>query len=690
MSTAFLFTANFSAEGQSLEGVAISQISSQGTVIAYGYSEQPLTLTGTITTYNGGYQVYFNDSLIATGVAQGYSVVSNFTLPDIPAGDYLFTLKDTTTSVDTQFPFRIFVWYIVKAIVPVAPAQLVEGNNVVLNVTILSGDPNRLYNLELLVVPPAGITTNFTKIIPLTTSSLGGANTLVTFPDVTFSPSNSSSIYSGTYNVYLNVSLSLATDGFTLGFTDATQYHRQATVKVNAPGYQPSQSASVAVTFNDNVIFSRQVSASSQGVVATTWTIPSNVSIGTYTIAITPLTTPSKLIPDLQTFQIMGYPISIKATNLAGEVVPQITIEAIDQSTSATISGTTAADGVVKINLETGNYDVNAYWNQAKVGSTQVSITGTNSYTISCRLTDLRVKVQDKNGVAIPFVALNLTYQYVSRTGQTVTGTASGQTGLSGIYTFNSTLPGVSYFVAASKYNTVFNTGNNTIGVLPAQASSQATVLCPDETLSLTTFDYNSVVLPNVRITLIEQASGIFYSVTTDSNGNAQLPVTFGQYRIEVFTSANVLLNETVLNVLSDWNIPIRCVLYNIPVSVKVVDYFGNGVGSVNVQLIKGATTLSETTRSDGVAAFPNVIGGNMEITASPAGNQNAYVATNIQVDSAATITLSMAKYVVLGGALVEVSLLATLLIIVLAILIFVCIEVFRRGGLKLSRKNKS
>ena len=690
MSTAFLFTASFSVQGQSLEGVAISQISSQGTVIAYGYSEQPLTLTGTITTYNGGYQVYFNDSLIATGTAQGYSVMSNFTLPDIPAGDYLFTLKDTTTSVDTQFPFRIFVWYTVKTIVPVAPAQLVEGNNVVLNLTILSGDPNRLYNLELLVVPPAGITTNFTKIIPLTTSSLGSANTLVTFPDVTFSPSNSSSIYGGTYNVYLNVSQSLATDGFTLGFTDATQYHRQATVKVNAPGYQPSQSASVAVTFNDNVIFSKQVTASSQGVVATTWPIPSNVSIGTYTIAITPLTTPSKLIPDLQTFQIMGYPITIKATNLAGEVVPKLSIEANDHSTSATISGTTSADGVATINLETGSYTLNAYWNQAKVGETQVTITGTNSYTISCRLTDLRVKVQDKNGVAIPFVTLNLTYQYVTRTGQTVTGTASGQTDLSGICTFSSTLPGISYSVAASKYNTVFNAGNSTIGVLPAQASSQATVLCPDETLRLTTFDYNSVAIPNARITLIEQASGIFYSVTTDGNGNAQLQVTFGQYRIEVFTSANVLLNETVLNVLSDSNVPIRCVLYNIPVSVKVVDYFGNGIGNVHVQLIKSATTLSETTRSDGVATFPNVIGGNIEITASPAGNQNAYVATNIQVDSAATITLSMAKYVALGGALIDASVLATLLIIALAILILVCIEVFRRGGFKLSRKTKS
>jgi len=132
---------------------------------------------------------------------------------------------------------------------------------------------------------------------------------------------------------------------------------------------------------------------------------------------------------------------------------------------------------VATINLEKGNYTVNAYWNQAKVGETQISVNGANTYSVSCRLTDLRIKVQDKNGVDIPFVGLNLTYQYVSRTGQTVAGTATGQTDLSGIYTFNSTLPGIAYSVAASKYGTVFST--TPISALPAQASYEVTILCP-------------------------------------------------------------------------------------------------------------------------------------------------------------------------------------------------------------------
>ena len=684
-----LFTANFAAQGQSLEGVAISQITSQGNVIAYGNAEQPVTLIGTITTYNGGYRVTFNGTIMVTGVSQGYTVRANFTIPDFPSGSYLLTLIDTTTGEEAYSPFQLFPMYAVKPVVPAAPAQLQEGSNVVLNLTLLSGNMNQKYDVELLIMPPTGITTNFTKTISLTTSSSGSAMALVTFPDPSFSPSSSSTVYCGTYSVYLNASQDLARGTFTVGFTDLTQYHRQDTVRIVAPGYQPSQVASVAVKYNDNVVFSQQATASSQGVVSVTWIVPANVSIGAYTVAITPLTTPSKLIPDIQTFQILGYQINFRATNLAGAIVPQITVEAIDQSTSVTISGTTGTDGVATINLEKGNYTVNAYWNQAKVGETQISVNGANTYSVSCRLTDLRIKVQDKNGVDIPFVGLNLTYQYVSRTGQTVAGTATGQTDLSGIYTFNSTLPGIAYSVAASKYGTVFST--TPISALPAQASYEVTILCPDQTLTLTTVDYRFAVLPNARITLIEQASGIFYSVITDSNGYAQLQVTFGQYQIEVYTPTNELLNETVLNVVSNMQLQLNCVLYNLPISVKVVDYFGNGIGNVNVQLSRpGMNPLSATTQTDGTVTFNNIIGGNTEVTAYPTGNQNAYVAANLNLDSATPITITMAKYVALGGTLIEVSTLATILVIVIAILLIVSIEVFRRGGFKLRRKTQS
>jgi hypothetical protein len=447
----------------------------------------------------------------------------------------------------------------------------------------------------------------------------------------------------------------------------------------------------VAVKFNDIVVFSQSVTASSQGTVSTTWNVPSDASLGNYSVAITPLTTPSKIIADASSFLILGFPVNFKAVNLANEVVPNISLEVIDQVSGTTYKGTTDANGVATINLEKGAVTATAYWNDVQVGQIQFSITGANTYTVSCRLTDLKIKVQDKNGVVIPFVQLNLTYSYTSRTGAAMTGTATGETDLTGFYSLNSVLTGIGYTVLASKYNTVFNTGNTQINSLPIQAFTQFTIQCPDETLTLKTFDYNFAALPNARITLTEQASGLFYSVTTDANGNVQLDVTFGLYRAEIFTSSNVLLNNTILSVLSNTNAQIRCVTYNLPVSVKVVDYFGNGIGNVKIQISRpGMDTLSATTQGDGTASFGNIIGGNMEITAYPSGNPNSFVATNLQVNSASAVKLTMNNYVVLAGALISTSTFAAIIIIVLALLLFIGIEVYRRTGFKLRRKTES
>ena len=691
MSIAFLLVSNFSVHGQSQSSVTITGVSSQGQPLSFLTVEQPVSLTGTITTYNGPYQVYFSSIIIATGNAVGYNVVSNFTIPDYPAGDYQFTLIDLTTGENTTSPFPIFVAYAVNAVIPASPGQLQEGQIVDLNVSVLGGDANSTYVAEISVQPPSGISQNYTADLPLTTASDGAVSVIVPFPGTSFSPAGASTDYYGAYAVYFNESLSLASSTFAVGFTDATVYHRGQTVFISALGYQPNQVTTVAIDYGALIVFSQTVTANSQGTVTTDWVIPSNTTIGSYTVEVTPLTTPSKIISDVETFQIPGYTINFYATNLAGEAVPQISVEALDQSTGSTYTGTTDSTGMATINLEKGGATVDAYWNQAEVANVQISVTANATIPLSCRLTDLQIKVQDTNGVAIPFVDLNITYSYPSQTGETLTGTAAGQTDVTGFYSFNSTLPGIGYTILASKYNTVFNSGNTQISPLAAQPSTQVTILCPDEGLTLKTVDYNYAPLPNARITLIEQASGIFYSVTTDSNGNAQLPVTFGQYQAEVYTSSNVLLNTTVLSVLNDTTSQIRCVAYNLPVSVKVVDFFGNGIANVNVQITRpGLSTLSANTQSNGVASFGDIIGGNVVITAYPPGNANAYIAASLKLDSATTVTLTMGKYVDFAGALISTSALATIIIIILAVLLFVGIEVYRRTGFKLKRKTET
>jgi len=207
----------------------------------------------------------------------------------------------------------------------------------------------------------------------------------------------------------------------------------------------------------------------------------------------------------------------------------------------------------------------------------------------------------------------------------------------------------------------------------------------------LQTVDFNLNTLPNARLVLIEQDSGVFYSVTTNNAGTASLQMTFGKYKVNVYTSDNILLNATAINVLSNTQSQIQCALYNLHVTVKVVDYFGNPVSNANIELGRaGVETRTATTQGDGTATFENIIGGNVEIIAYTPGTQGSFVATNLQLDSPTNVQVQMSKYVVLGGLLIETSLLATILIILIAMVLFAVMEVLRRRGVKLRRKTES
>ncbi len=689
LSIAILFTStpNPQVQGQSPYGLTIFYLTPRG-----GFEQlqnvtvgQSVTLLASMQTANGSYAVYFNEQLVDSGVSSGYFVSSNFTVPESPVGTYNITLTDVSYGKNTTIALPILTAYAIMPVIAASPSQLQEGTNVVLNVTITGANASAAYGAEITVVQPSPVSAAFNKTIPMTTSSKGTAQTLVTFPDASFSPSGSGTQFAGIYTAYFNRSQSLGQSSFTVGFTDLTRYHRGDTVKINAVGHQPSQSATISIQFNNNVIFSDTSTASGQGIISYSWLVPNEAAIGTYTVTITPQTNPSKAVPDVQTFQVPGYPVTFTAKNLAGEVVGNILLEALDNNSGLYYNSTTFADGTAIINLERGNQTVDAYWNNVKVGESKIAITGNISFTIDCALTNLNVKVQNKDSIAIPFANLNVTYPYTTRDGVSKTGSINGQTDLSGVCTFNSTLPGIVYTVVAYKYDTVFNTTQT--DSLPSEPSSLFIVVCPEETIGLKIVDYNNNAIPNARLALIEQASGIFYSLSTDGSGTAQSQVTFGQYRLSIYTGDNVLLNETVINVVSNTQSQVRCVTYNLEVTVKVVDYFSTPIGNVNVQLGRpGMNTQNAATGSDGKAMFNNVIGGDMEVIAYPNGNQNAFVALNLQVTSPTTVTLPMNKYVALGGALVDVSILASIVIIILVAVLLILVELLRRTGSRLRR----
>jgi hypothetical protein len=194
---------------------------------------------------------------------------------------------------------------------------------------------------------------------------------------------------------------------------------------------------------------------------------------------------------------------------------------------------------------------------------------------------------------------------------------------------------------------------------------------------------YNLEAIPDARIELVELTNGLFYAAATDSSGSATSQVTFGRYRARVYKD-NILINETNVEAFSESQKQIRCTLYGIQVSVSVVDFFGQPIPNANVTLNgPEAEKLSAFTQGDGTATFSNVIGGDMQIVAFASGVENSYQALALTVDQPTSVQIKIDKYVALGPLLIQASSLLTIAIILIAIILFALVEIYRRRRVK-------
>ena len=669
-----------SARGQL--GVNIFQVTP-----TQGVAGDNVNVQGTIDTSDGEYRLYLANTLVATNTSDGYYVNANFTVPELPSGTYTLTLRDVLQKINATSTFTIQTGYSIRASKPSLPDQLQEGDDIVLTVTVTGGTPGKAYGANVTIVLPNPLLTEYSQTITLTASSTTGtANSQIGFPGNSFQPSGSTTNFTGLYRAYFNKTQSLAVEEFFIGFTDAAEYHRDQSVVIRAIGYQPGQSSAIEITSlqtGGGTLFTDTVTASVEGIVNALWTVPSDAAIGTYQVTISPQGT-QKSIVDAQNFTVPGYPVRFRALNLAGGTVPEILIEATDQATNTVYSGTSDSNGMAIINLEKGNHNVTSYWNDVQVGQTSVSVTGDSQYDLTCQLTNLKIIVQDNNGFLIPSVSLKITYRYTTTKG-TISriGSASGQTDITGSFFLNSTLPRIDYSINASVYGQVFNSANNTFGNIPAVPIYDVVLLFPSQNLTLSILDYNNEAIPNARLTMGEVTSGIFYVTSTDAQGSADLEVALGVYELRVYKDT-VLLNESRIEIFRNVQTEIRCVLYNLPVSVLVVDYFGQPIPGMNV-LYKGpdGATRSETTKSNGVAIFDNVVGGNAQIIAYPTGQENNYEAINLNVDSSAAVQIKMGRQVAIGPFLIEISAFITMILALVVMILFIVFELYRKRKLE-------
>jgi hypothetical protein len=649
-------------------------------------------VVGTINETGGEYRIWFGSYNVTPEQARatGNQVDVTFRIPPVPNANYTITLLDVHKSINATALFLVIPAYYIEAITPSPPQQLQENSTVNVLVNVTGGKANTVYYANVSVMLPSPLHINYSAMVELTnTTSTGSGYGSVTYPNQTlFQPLGSATNYTGLYQVYFNRTQGLAGDSFSVGMTDKTQYHREDVVQIRAVGFEANQTVTINVTFPQKTkTDSFPVNASQEGIVSTTWMVPVNASMGSYNVTIYPM--PPKQMRDSQLFSIIGYEVNVYTRNLNGDVVPQIQVRALDEVNQTRTNVTSNENGLAHFQLEKGNHTFEAFWN-AKVSVYQnpnVTITGNYTYDFACELTNMKITVKDKDENLIPFTPLNINYTYITtKEGKIENGSITSQTDLSGLSFINSTLSHANYTVDASRYGIVFNKNNNTIQYLPAKAWFNVTILCPTKALTLNITENHRNPLPSARVELIEQMGGISYTEVTNGTGMVARNCTFGNYIVKVYMD-NILLKETSLELFNDTYREIYCQLYNLTVSVKVVDYFGQPISNAKVTWQLESLQDSALTKSDGSVAFNNIIGGDLQVTVYLPGQSQPFMVTTSSVDSSRTIEMKLDKYVILAGLLVETSYFVTAIIIAVTVILALSIEVYRR---KRSKPQKS
>lgn len=639
---------------------------------ASGAKGDNIDVLGTIFTLNGSYQLFVGKTLVASGKADGYYVETNFTVPELPAASYALILRDVTINVNASGTFNIKVGYSATA----ASTAIQEGESVSINVAVTGGALGKTYGAKVEVISPSGA--SYLASVELGIPNIQGtASKTLLFPSAAFSNIGNTDL-AGAYTIKFNSTL--GSSFFNVNILDSDSYHRGDTIKIRATGYEPNQAVTITVTGSTGTLNTFDVSATADGKIDTTWIVAPETPIGECNIKITPSGT-QKITQDKQTFSITGFIVTVHTINLSGSPVPQIDVQCIDSATGAKTNSTTDLNGNTFFTLEKGDHSLTAYSDDVNVGQANITVTGDETFNLKCRLSDMEITVQTEAGIAMPFVNLDIVYQYQSST-ISRNGSIKGQTGYSGSFNLSSTIAGATYTISASLYNEIFNTNNNTATSLSNEGITQVTIICPSKNVTLGITGYGDIAIPEARVELVEQTNGLFYSAITGSNGEAVLHPTFGNYRLRVYKD-NTLLKETNIQVFDNIEEQLYCSIYGIQISVSVIDVFGSPISNANVTLNGSETTSVGATKSNGIATFTNIIGGNMQIIAQISGSQDASQAITVTVNESMTVQIKMEKYISVGGALVQASTLTTIIIVIVIAFLFLGIDLYCRRKVK-------
>ncbi|MFP3985525.1 MAG: hypothetical protein ACLFU9_06130, partial [Candidatus Bathyarchaeia archaeon] len=276
-----------------------------------------VSLAGQITTENGSYKIFFADNPdpVKAGNATQREVSDTFIVPNSTRGTHAVILQDTTTGENNTADFTIQTKYVIKPVTPPHPKQLQQGHDLEILATITGGDAKISANIT--VADPTNATYFSSITIPIGPDGYGEASK--NYP-MDFQ-ANAHTFYVGAYKVALvSFTETLAAANFTVGLTDAVEYHKFQTVHIRALNYTLTEELKITILHEGEEVFNalKHVSAPG-GTVTANWTIPANAGLGLYTVNITQISPDvEKPTPDVQDFEVVPefFACEVKAFNL--------------------------------------------------------------------------------------------------------------------------------------------------------------------------------------------------------------------------------------------------------------------------------------------------------------------------------------------------------------------------------------
>lgn len=646
-----------------------------------GNVETAVQVVANVSTVNGKYEIWFDETFVTSGNATGNGVNASFSVPHAPAGSHNVTIIDLDAGENDTAIFTVVASYSFEPAVPKSPAQLQEGADVTISINVTGGKSNYTYS-KVKVQAPGNLT--YEALSNITTNAVGDFHGSLIYPSDFSSGANTN--FTGEHRIVFNATI---VSHFFVGLTDRSEYHRGDIVNVKAVDYPLNQNVTVTLKFEDKTIDSIPLNVTDH-VITANWSVPLNATVGNYTLSITPVPDSKKEANDTQTFAIPGFKTEIFTLNLANETVPNVFVRMYDELADEHYNSISDEDGMASFMLERGSYRGVASFKEVKVGKLNLTIAKEGQekpVNLTCQLTSMNINVMDAQNTGIPFVSISLTYNYTTNLDamKNRTGTELGETNITGILRLHSLLPNVTYIINASRYGEVFNENNNTVYKLSAQGCVDITIFCPVRTLHVDVVDAYDQPINHAAVEVQELMGGLYYKTTTDADGKAVLNCTFGRYFVKVYAGEIMLYeNKTSVDLYQNKNVSIRCRLYGLNLAVRVGDYFGQSIPNANVTLQREGLSISpRTTEPDGTATFDNIVGGNITIRVYLTDQMHPCAARTSLVDESKTIEIKIEKYVILAGFLVETSYLATTTIILAAVILVFLIEIYRKKPLR-------